>query len=33
MELEFYDMIVDQVEISPCPCAESTINYILRIKE
>ena len=33
MELEFYDMIVDQVEISPSPCTEGTINYILHIKE
>lgn len=33
MELDYYDMIVDQVEISTNPCTESTINYILHIKE
>lgn len=33
MKLEYYDMIVDQVEISTNPCAENVVNYVLHIKE
>lgn len=33
MELDYYDMIVDQVEISANPCTENVINYVLHIKE